>query len=123
LPSDFLFDIQVAVGEACTNIIQHAYNSRPDRPITVGCRLRNQEFIVRIRDFGQPFSPDTIVMPQVDVKLQERRPNGLGMYLMQKLVTRVKYQSGGHRGNEVTLVKKLPEPAVPMQEAAADIAS
>jgi serine/threonine-protein kinase RsbW len=112
LPPDFLFDVQTAIGEACTNIVQHAYSLRADKPIMIGCRLRHREFIVRIKDFGQPFSPEGITIPKVNVKLEDRRLNGLGIYLMKKLMNRVKYDFDPLRGNELTMTKKLPESAV-----------
>ena len=113
LSSETILDVQVAVEEACTNIIQHAYSLKPDKPITVGCRLRNQEFIVRIRDFGAAFVPDSITAPKLGKDITERRSDGLGMYLMRKLMIRVKYEFDEARGNELTMVKKLPESPAP----------
>jgi serine/threonine-protein kinase RsbW len=117
VPDATIWDIQIAVEEACTNIIQHAYAMRPDKPISVGCRLRNREFIVRIRDFGAGFVPESISQPTLGAHLAERRSNGLGMFLMKKLMTRLKYKSDDGRGNELTLVKKLPEPETAAPEA------
>jgi serine/threonine-protein kinase RsbW len=114
LPKDFIFDVRVAVDEACTNVIQHAYSCKTDKPISVGCRLRNREFIVRIRDFGQPFAPDSIARPRIDTPLQERRLGGLGMQLIKKLMNRVKYRFDERRGNELTMMKRLPEPGAPV---------
>jgi serine/threonine-protein kinase RsbW len=116
LTSDTILDIQIAVEEACTNIIQHAYNLKPDKPVSVGCRLRNQEFIVRIRDFGAAFVPDSIAKPTLGKDIAERRSDGLGMHLMRKLMTRVKYKFDEARGNELTMVKRLPEPEPPASE-------
>jgi serine/threonine-protein kinase RsbW len=110
VPEATILDIQIAVEEACTNIIQHAYALKPDKPISVGCRLRNREFIVRIRDFGAAFVPESIARPKLGAHVSERRADGLGMYLMKKLMTRVKNKLEEGRGNELTMVKKLPEP-------------
>ena len=110
IPDETLFDIQIAVEEACTNVIQHAYGLKADRPVSVRCRLRNQEFIVRIRDFGAAFVPESVARPKLGSDVIARRPNGLGMYLMRGLMTRVKYRFDEARGNELTMVKKLPEP-------------
>jgi serine/threonine-protein kinase RsbW len=108
LPPELLADVQTAVDEACTNIIQHAYGMRADRPITIGCRLRNAEFIVRIRDFGQPFAPDLVPVPDPDAGIRERRVAGYGVFLMKRLMNRVKYRFDERRGNELTMVKRLP---------------
>jgi len=113
---DAILDIQIAVEEACTNIIQHAYASKPDKPISVGCRLRNQEFIVRIRDFGASFVPESIAKSKLGADILERRASGLGMDLMKKLMTKVKYKFDEARGNELTMVKKLPDPGAPAAE-------
>jgi anti-sigma regulatory factor (Ser/Thr protein kinase) len=117
VPDATILDIQVAVEEACTNIIQHSYALKPDKPISVGCRLRNREFIVRIRDFGATFVPESISPPVLGADISERRANGLGMYLMKKLMTRVKFNFDDGRGNELTMVKKLPEPEEVAAEA------
>jgi len=114
--NETILDVQVAVEEACTNIITHAYSLKSDKPITVGCRLRNQEFIVRIRDFGAAFVPDSITAPKLGKDITERRSDGLGMYLMRKLMIRVKYKFDEARGNELTMVKRLPEPEPPAPE-------
>jgi serine/threonine-protein kinase RsbW len=121
LPADFVFDSQVAVNEACTNIIQHAYGLRADRPISVGCRLRNAEFIIRVRDFGAPFDPDAIAKYKVEGKLGRRTTSGLGLFLMRKLMNRVKFRFEDKRGTELTLMKRLPAPeaAAPAAEGVA----
>jgi serine/threonine-protein kinase RsbW len=116
MSNETILDVQVAVEEACTNIIEHAYSLKPDKPISVGCRLRNQEFIVRIRDFGAAFVPDSIAKPTLGKDVSERRPDGLGVFLMRKLMTRVKYKPDEARGNELTMVKRLPEPEAPAPE-------
>jgi len=120
LPSDFVFDSQVAVNEACTNIIQHAYGFKTDRPITVGCRLRNLEFIIRIRDFGNPFDPDVVSKHKVEGKLERRATSGLGMFLMRKMMNRVKFRFDEKRGTELTLMKRLPEPEAVLEGPIAD---
>lgn len=117
VPDATILDIQIAVEEACTNIIQHAYAMKPDKPISVGCRLRNREFIVRIRDFGAAFVLEAIAQPNLGADISERRADGLGVYLMKKLMTRVKYKFDDGRGNELTMVKKLPEPEAVTPEA------
>ena len=78
--------------------------------------MRNREFIVRIRDFGAAFVPDSITRPTLGKDITERRSDGLGMHLMRKLMTRVKYMFDEARGNELTMVKKLPEREPPEPE-------
>lgn len=107
LPSEFLFDIQVAVAEACTNVIEHAYKMRPDRPLIVGCRLRNNEFIVRIRHFGHSFIPEEVPLPKIKDSLHLRPLKGLGMFLMKKLSNRVRYKFDERRGNEILIAKRV----------------
>jgi serine/threonine-protein kinase RsbW len=109
LPPDFMFEVQVAAEEACTNVIQHAYKLRADRPISVGCRFRNRELVVRVRDFGRPFDPETVASPKVTAKLGQRRLNGLGIFLIKKLMNRAKYRFDEKRGNELTMIKRLPD--------------
>ncbi len=101
-----IYDVQMAVDEACTNIIQHAYHGRPDETIDLTCECQGKEFVVVIRDFGDPFDPNQVPRPKTRDPLHRRSVGGLGMFFMRKLMDRVDFTfSPG--GNKLTMVKKI----------------
>ncbi len=101
------YNIQMAVDEAVTNVIEHAYRGRSDGSILISCDIRGNEFIVEIQDFGTPFDPKKVAKPQVKGPLSERTVGGLGIYFMKKLMDRVDFSSGAKSGNRVRMVKKI----------------
>ncbi len=101
-----IFEVQTAVDEACTNIIQYAYSGKGGT-IAISCELQNDDFVVIIRDSGTPFDPGSIPPPDFEAVLEERRIGGLGIYLMRKLMDDVSYSFDAKKGNELTMRKRL----------------
>jgi anti-sigma regulatory factor (Ser/Thr protein kinase) len=102
-----IFEVQTAVDEACTNIIQHAYASKGG-VIAISCALQDNDFVITIRDRGRPFDPGSVPLPDLEADLNHRRVGGLGMYLMRKLMDDVSYEFDAEKGNKLTMRKMLP---------------
>ncbi len=102
------YAVQVAVDEACTNVIEYAYGRQPGHPLTVECRKAGQECVVVIRDQGKPFDPSQVPQPDLCSPLWQRREGGLGLFLIQKLMDDVRFRFDALEGNELTLVKSIP---------------
>jgi serine/threonine-protein kinase RsbW len=100
--------IALAVDEACTNIIKHAYKFDPGKEITVSIRSDNGAFEVVIRDRGTEFDPRRIETPDMKEYLSHFRKGGLGVYLMKSLMDKVEYNITPGSMNEVRLIKYLP---------------
>lgn len=107
IPKDIAGDIVLAVDEACTNIIKHAYKFIPDGDITIKLKYSEKKITVEITDQGSPFSPDTVPTPDLKKYFEEKRVGGLGMYLMKSLMDDVNYKSVPGKYNQVLLTKKL----------------
>jgi serine/threonine-protein kinase RsbW len=107
ISSDTMENIILAVDEACTNIIKHAYNSVPDGEMIIKTKSTQSRFEVSITDYGRSFAPDTIPEPDLQKYYRQRRVGGLGMYLMKTLMDDVKYVSVPGKYNEVLLSKKI----------------
>lgn len=99
--------IALAVDEACTNVIKHAYRFDPSQLIAITIRPKNNAFEVSIVDSGNHFNPDEIHAPDMKEYLSHFRRGGLGMYLMKSLMDKVEYLIGPGKKNEVRLVKYL----------------
>lgn len=98
--------VQMAVDEAVTNVMEHAYRGRGDGRIDIDCRVTGRELRIEIRDGGNPFDPDTIQEPNIHSPLSERAIGGLGVFFMRKLMDRVEF-SRDRRGNITRMTKKL----------------
>ncbi len=101
-----IFKVQLAVDEACTNIIQHAYSGKGGI-IAISCELQDSDFVITLRDGGRPFDPNSVPPPDLQADLDERKVGGLGIYWMRKLMDDVSYNSDPEKGNELTMRKRL----------------
>lgn len=99
--------IILAVDEACTNIIKHAYKYYPDGNIIVKIKISGSTFVVEIVDHGNAFKPDSVATPDIEEYYKQHRVGGLGMYLMKTLMDDVKYNSIPGKYNKVKLSKKI----------------
>jgi serine/threonine-protein kinase RsbW len=61
-----IFELQLAVDEACTNIIEYGYANEVGM-IDIACQRKGEEIVVVIKDRGKPFDP-TSVPPQVGLE-------------------------------------------------------
>ncbi|MFQ5601888.1 MAG: ATP-binding protein [bacterium] len=94
----------LAVDEAASNIIKHAYNGAPNKPIVIIFRLLHDRLEIVLRDFGEKADPKKIKSRDLD----DIRPGGLGVHLIKSTMDRVYYNTTLKEGNELTLTKYLP---------------
>ena len=101
-----VFDVQMAVDEASTNAIKHAYGGRTDGQLRVCCFIDGADFVVRIIDQGEPFDPDIVPSPDLESPLEEREEGGLGLYFMRQLMDDVSFLSDLDHGNVLLMRKR-----------------
>jgi serine/threonine-protein kinase RsbW len=99
-------EITLAVDEACTNVIKHAYKGKPDAEFEVRVLATGREFQIVVRDWGASFKPDEVPVPNIRDKYRKHKAGGLGIFLMKKLMDTVEYQDRD-TSNEVRLVRYL----------------
>jgi anti-anti-sigma factor len=100
------FDVQMAVDEACTNIMEHGYGGDESGTIEISCRQTDEGVTITIRDFGHPFDPDAVPEPNIEAPLEERPVGGLGLFFMRQLMDDVRFQFDEVRGNVLTMTKR-----------------
>ena len=100
--------IALAVDEACTNVIKHAYRSDPTKIIHVNVQAGDGTFEVAIQDDGIRFNPTQVQPLDMKEYLTHYRRGGLGVHLMKSLMDRVEYSIVPGKANEVRLIKYLP---------------
>jgi serine/threonine-protein kinase RsbW len=99
------YAVQMAVDEACTNIIEHAYGGEGIGDIECTCRVDSCGLTVALRDHGRPFDPSRVPEPDINASLEERREGGLGLYLIRKLMDEVHFEFTPDSGNVLIMVK------------------
>jgi serine/threonine-protein kinase RsbW len=85
------YKVQLAVDEAFTNIIEHAYGGENIGDIECTCDFVEPELTIQLIDYGQPFDPNSIVVPDLNSKLMDRKTGGLGLYFIHQLMDEVKF--------------------------------
>jgi len=86
-----VYAVQLAVDEACTNIIEHAYGGECVEEIECICQVDQDTLTITLIDCGDPFNPADVPAPSLDTSLEERRTGGLGMYFMRQLMDEIHF--------------------------------
>jgi serine/threonine-protein kinase RsbW len=109
LGDDVVADLKLAVTEACTNAIEHAYAGDPgSNEIVVRFALDDGALSVEVQDWGVGF--DTEVEPPRDEELEELRDHaGVGLMLIRSLTDELTIESGG-AGSTIAFSKRLMPP-------------
>ena len=100
-------NIMLAVDEACTNIIKHAYKSRPDGKIIIKVNYNSDKLLITIIDYGSTFDPLIVPDPDLQKYYRNGKVGGLGMYLMKSLMDDIKYTTVPGKYNQVLLSKRI----------------
>lgn len=98
--------IVLAVDEACTNIIRHAYDGDPTQTILVQLAVIGRKLIVALRDFG----PQRDCTEFKSRDLDDIKPGGLGMHFIYSTMDTVVFDTDLPRGTLLTMTKTSPEP-------------
>lgn len=101
------WQVQLAVDEAATNVIQHAYDAEAPGDLTLSWRCEGSRFILALRDYGRQFDPGSIPEPDITSSLEDRQVGGLGLYLITRLMDEVRFDFNPQGGNVLTMVKYI----------------
>jgi serine/threonine-protein kinase RsbW len=104
-PYDAVDDIKVAVGEACTNAIEHAAPDAPEAAIEICCQVESEFLVIEILDQGKGFDPAMESQPD------PLAGGGLGLVLIRALMDEVQLNSRTGKGTQVRMVKRLSKSA------------
>jgi serine/threonine-protein kinase RsbW len=102
-----IYHCQLAVDEACTNIVEHGYGrNSANSVIDIICRSEHDRFTITVLDDSTLFDPFTRPDPDPATILDDRAQGGWGIYFIKKVMDEVAYQRQGDR-NRLTMVKNL----------------
>jgi anti-anti-sigma factor len=94
---------KLAVDEACTNIIKHAYRDQGG-DIRIDVQAEPGKIEINIFDRGEPFDWSKVKEPDLDLYVEIGKKGGLGIYLMNRLMDSLSY-SAGPGGNRLYMSK------------------
>tara|TARA_R100000908_G_scaffold59405_1_gene35942 strand:- start:45898 stop:46320 length:423 start_codon:yes stop_codon:yes gene_type:complete len=99
-------EIRLAVDEAYTNIIKHAYNNNASMKVNIEIGSDGDQLWISLMDEGDSFDPSTYHEPDLMQRIKEKKRGGMGVYLIRKLMDQVQYNRKG-KTNEIRMVKNL----------------
>ncbi|TDI88331.1 MAG: ATP-binding protein [Caldithrix sp.] len=97
--------IELAVDEACTNVIKHAYANNSNQMIEVSIKVDRKKLIIIVADKGKGFNPDEIKLPDLNESIKEGRKGGLGLCLIKTLMDKVEFEIKPGFKNKVKMIK------------------
>lgn len=105
---DDIEDLKLAVAEACTNAVDHAYKEvEGDGSIAVSFRIFGDRLEIKVKDEGCSFDIAAVKKKSGPIESHQpftlMRERGLGLHLMETLMDRVDIRGG--QGVIVTLTK------------------
>lgn len=104
-----LFQLNLCLDEAVTNIISHGYNSlpKPDPAFEVRLELKDAELHVELTDRGAPYDPlKNAPEPDLTSAPEDREIGGLGVHFMKKTMDQLQYERT-ETHNVLKMVKKI----------------
>jgi serine/threonine-protein kinase RsbW len=105
LAEETLADLKLALTEACSNSVRHAYDEKGGH-VSISFELRDDRLIVEVVDDGTGFEPDGTGKNGDDAELSE---GGLGIAIIRSIADEVEIGGGANgRGSRLRFVKLLP---------------
>ncbi|NJL95573.1 MAG: GAF domain-containing protein [Anaerolineae bacterium] len=104
-----LFEIELAVEEACTNIISHAYTEDNRGDIHLSAEVIGNAIRIQMMDWGHPFDPATVKPFDINAPVETRIKGGMGIHFIENLMDGVERIIPRRMGdpNILTLVKTI----------------
>lgn len=98
--------IELAVDEACSNIIDHAYGGQRGEIEIEVTGERDRNLLIVITDQGKPFDPGSVEEYVPTASLDDAKVGGLGLHLMRQTMDQVCFEFGVPGvGNRLTMEK------------------
>ncbi len=101
LAADRVAELELAVNEATSNIMKHAYHGRTDQGIHLEAKTFPDQVVIRLYHQGDPCDPSSVPPPALDGSHE----SGFGVYLITQSVDDVRYYCDARGRNCIALVK------------------
>jgi len=103
LSDEALGDLKLALTEACTNSVRHAYAGAAGA-VSIAYELHDDRLVVEVADEGPGFEPAAGAQPGGEHELSE---GGLGIAIIEALTDELEITRGADGGSRLRFVKRL----------------
>jgi len=105
------YAVNLAVEEACVNIVEHGYAGAAPGPVELEFRwsdtARPRRLEIIVRDRAPFFDPSDAPGPDLDASLEERRIGGLGWFLIGTMMESVVHGARPDGGNVLRMTRAI----------------
>jgi len=106
--ADETYKIELAVDEACANVIKHAYDKQnAENQIDLAIEIDVKKLVIIITDLGKGFDVKKVLKKDIKEYLAEMRVGGLGIHLIKALMNDVEFSSEPGVKTQVKMTKYL----------------
>lgn len=106
LNQKMISEIRLAVDEAYTNIIKHAYGNNSAETVDIEIGSDDDQLWITLIDSGKSFDPESYREPDLMKRIKEKKRGGMGVYLIRKVMDQVQYNRKG-KSNEIRMIKNI----------------
>lgn len=106
LSPDLVFNLNLVLEEAVSNVIRYAYPAKVTNDISLTAKLNGNNLIFTLTDSGEEFDPTQVPDADVSLSAEEREIGGLGIFLIRNIMNKVEYHRIKGR-NVFTLTKEI----------------
>jgi serine/threonine-protein kinase RsbW len=103
LSDETLHDLKLALTEACTNSVRHAYGNGGSGEVEIVYEIEPDRLVVEVGDMGPGFEPAALP-PGEESELEE---GGLGIEIIRAVADEVEIGPRGNGGSRLRFVKFL----------------
>jgi serine/threonine-protein kinase RsbW len=102
LPAELVADLKLALTEACSNSVRHAYEEGREGAVEIRYELKDDRLTVEVMDEGSGFDPDVIERAQ-----QELDEGGLGIAIIRAVTDDLEIGVRPEGGSRLRFTKYL----------------
>ena len=106
LTPDLVFNLNLVLEEAVSNVILYAYPKEEHEIITLSAKKDGNMLIFVLTDSGKEFDPTQAPDADITLSAEDRPIGGLGIFLIRQIMNTVEYQRIDGK-NVLTLGKEL----------------
>jgi anti-sigma regulatory factor (Ser/Thr protein kinase) len=100
-------ELELAVDEACANVIEHAYGHDATKEVVVRATFDGAALHINVVDTGRGFDPDSVPQEELNRLVGGRKSGGLGLRLIKSLMDEVRYEIEPGKKNELHMIKRI----------------
>ena len=106
LTPDLVFNLNLVLEEAVSNVILYAYPKGEQQEISLSANVSDNNLVFVLTDSGKEFDPTQAPDADITLSAEERQIGGLGIFLIRQIMNQIEYQRIDGK-NVLTLGKQL----------------